>query len=171
MRAAISNFPRWVIATKGRSATASFLPASAMASPITRASMQQRPSPKARNTFSRNGSTISRSAPERRLAVTVQRFVLHPQLEADTFFIADWALSRVLLMNDARFPWLILVPRRPAPCELHDLSHAERMVLIEELARAGKHLKALTQAVKINTAALGNQVPQLHVHVVARCVA
>jgi diadenosine tetraphosphate (Ap4A) HIT family hydrolase len=100
--------------------------------------------------------------------VTVQPFVLHPQLEADTMFVADWALSRVLLMNDARFPWLIFVPRRPALCELHDLSHAERMALIEELARAGKNLKALTQAAKINTAALGNQVPQLHVHVVAR---
>ncbi|MFL5239158.1 MAG: HIT domain-containing protein [Rhizomicrobium sp.] len=100
--------------------------------------------------------------------MTVQPFVLHPQLEADTMFVADWALSRVLLMNDARFPWLIFVPRRPALCELHDLSHAERMALIEELARAGKNLKALTQAAKINTAALGNQVPQLHVHVVAR---
>ena len=74
----------------------------------------------------------------------------------------------MLLNDDARFPWLILVPRRPALCELHDLSHAERMVLIEEMARAGKNLKAITQAAKINTAALGNQVPQLHVHIVAR---
>jgi diadenosine tetraphosphate (Ap4A) HIT family hydrolase len=98
----------------------------------------------------------------------LQKFVLHHQLNADTRFVADWALSRVLLMNDARFPWLILVPRRASANELHDLLHAERMVLMEEIARAGKGLLALTGAAKINVGALGNIVPQLHVHVVAR---
>lgn len=95
-------------------------------------------------------------------------FALHPRLEADTVFVADWGLSRVLLMNDARFPWLVLVPRRANVTELHELAHAERMVLIEEIARAGGKLKALTGAAKINIGALGNVVPQLHVHVVAR---
>src|SRR5690348_17419271 len=71
-------------------------------------------------------------------------------------------------MNDARFPWLALVPRRAGVTELHDLAHAERMVLIEEIARASSALKAVTSATKINVAALGNIVPQLHVHVVAR---
>lgn len=95
-------------------------------------------------------------------------FALHPRLEADTALVADWGLSRVLLMNDARYPWLVLVPRRADLVELHDLNHAERMVLIEEIARASRWLKALTGAAKINTGALGNLVPQLHVHVVAR---
>jgi diadenosine tetraphosphate (Ap4A) HIT family hydrolase len=95
-------------------------------------------------------------------------FRLHPKLEADTTMVADWALSRVLLMNDARYPWLILVPRRAGTSELHDLKHAERMVLIEEMNRAGGGLKSLTAAAKINIGALGNMVPQLHIHVVAR---
>lgn len=95
-------------------------------------------------------------------------FQLHERLAADTTLVADWALSRVLLMNDARYPWLILVPRRAALSELHDLKHAERMVLIEEINRASLGLKTLTNAVKINVGALGNMVPQLHVHVVAR---
>ena len=95
-------------------------------------------------------------------------FHLHPQLEADTALVEDWGLSRVLLMNDARFPWLILVPRRAEMVEIHDLKHAERMVLIEEINRASTGLKAATGAAKINVGALGNVVPQLHVHVVAR---
>ncbi len=95
-------------------------------------------------------------------------FRLHLRLEADTTMVTDWALSRVLLMNDARYAWLILVPRRAGMSELHDLKHAERMVLIEELSRASAGLKSLTAATKINIGALGNLVPQLHVHVVAR---
>jgi diadenosine tetraphosphate (Ap4A) HIT family hydrolase len=95
-------------------------------------------------------------------------FGLHPRLEADTFFIADWALCRVLLMNDARYHWLILVPRRDALSELHDMSSQDRAVLAEEIARASAGLKAEAGARKINVGALGNIVPQLHVHVVAR---
>jgi diadenosine tetraphosphate (Ap4A) HIT family hydrolase len=71
-------------------------------------------------------------------------------------------------MNDARYPWLVLVPRRANLVELHDLDAADRAVVIEEIARAGSGLKALTGAAKINTGALGNLVPQLHIHVVAR---
>lgn len=95
-------------------------------------------------------------------------FELHPQLAADTVTIADWALSRVCLMDDARYPWLILVPRREELTEIHDLSHAEGLVLIEEIRRASDGLKRITGAAKINIAALGNLVPQLHIHVVAR---
>ncbi|MBI3676856.1 MAG: HIT domain-containing protein [Proteobacteria bacterium] len=98
----------------------------------------------------------------------MQSFSLHPRLEADTVLVADWGLSRVLLMNDARYPWLVLVPRRVGLTELHDLNHAESLVLTEELRRASSHLKALTGAAKINVGALGNLVPQLHVHVIAR---
>ncbi len=69
----------------------------------------------------------------------MESFALHERLAADTTPIADWGLSRVLLMNDARFPWLILVPRRAGLVELHDLKHAERLVLIEEIYRALRH--------------------------------
>lgn len=95
-------------------------------------------------------------------------FALDPRLAADTLVIGDLNLCRVLLMNDARFPWLILVPRRAGLIEIHELAPEERATLIEEAAFAGECLKALTGAKKINTAALGNSVAQLHVHVVAR---
>jgi diadenosine tetraphosphate (Ap4A) HIT family hydrolase len=95
-------------------------------------------------------------------------FALHERLSADTVFVCDWSLSRVLLMNDARYPWLILVPRRTDATELFDLSPSDRAVLMEETARASERLKVLTGAAKINVGALGNLVPQLHVHVVGR---
>jgi diadenosine tetraphosphate (Ap4A) HIT family hydrolase len=100
--------------------------------------------------------------------MAMDSFQLHERLAADTAYVADWALSRVLLMDDARYPWLILVPRRAGLSEIHDLKHAERMVLVEEINRASLGLKAITSAVKINVGALGNLVPQFHVHVVAR---
>ena len=98
----------------------------------------------------------------------MSHFVLHERLAADTHLIADWDLSRVLLMNDTRYPWLILVPRRESVTELFELSTEDRGLLVEETARAGALLKSCTGAAKINVGALGNLVPQLHVHVVAR---
>jgi diadenosine tetraphosphate (Ap4A) HIT family hydrolase len=95
-------------------------------------------------------------------------FALHPRLEADTAFVADWGLSRVLLMNDARYPWLVLVPRVADAVEIFDLFHTDRAVLMEEITRASQALKSVSGAQKINVGALGNLVPQLHVHVVAR---
>jgi diadenosine tetraphosphate (Ap4A) HIT family hydrolase len=95
-------------------------------------------------------------------------FALHPRLTADTFFVGDWPLSRLLLMNDARYLWLVLVPRRAGLVELHDVVPADRAALTDELLRAGAGLKSLTGAAKINTGALGNIVAQLHIHVVAR---
>ena len=95
-------------------------------------------------------------------------FALDPRLEADTAFVADWALSRVLLMNDCRYPWLILVPRRAGLVELFDLDAGDRHLLIDEVARASERLKTWSGATKMNVGALGNIVRQLHVHVVAR---
>ena len=95
-------------------------------------------------------------------------FKLHPRLEFDSVFVADWPLSRVLLMNDARFPWLILVPRREDLHELHDILPEDGSSLIQEVSRASRMLKMLTRATKINVGALGNLVPQLHVHIIAR---
>jgi diadenosine tetraphosphate (Ap4A) HIT family hydrolase len=98
----------------------------------------------------------------------MSEFVLHERLAADTAFVTDWKLARVLLMNDARYAWLVLVPRRAGAVELFDLSQADRADLMEETARAARLLKSARNAAKINVGALGNLVPQLHVHVVAR---
>ena len=92
------------------------------------------------------------------------------RLANDCAIIGDFPLCRVLLMLDARFPWAILVPRRIGLSELHDLSIADRSVLMDEVLETSAALQQLTQADKMNIAALGNIVGQLHVHVVARFV-
>jgi diadenosine tetraphosphate (Ap4A) HIT family hydrolase len=97
-------------------------------------------------------------------------FALDPRLAADTHEIGDLALSRVLLMNDARYLWLILVPRRADLAEIVDLDCEDRAVLIEEIARASEAVRTLPGVEKINVGALGNIVRQLHVHVVGRSV-
>ena len=95
-------------------------------------------------------------------------FSLDPRLAADGIGLGDLPLSRLLLMNDATYPWLILVPRRGGLVELTDLDAAERHLLMDEIALVSEALKAVTRPVKLNVAALGNMVRQLHVHVVAR---
>jgi diadenosine tetraphosphate (Ap4A) HIT family hydrolase len=95
-------------------------------------------------------------------------FVLHQQLAADGLFLADWPLCRVLRMNEATYPWLILVPRLTDTQEIVDLSAADRMRLMDEIAWASQALKDLRRPDKINVGALGNLVPQLHVHVLGR---
>ena len=95
-------------------------------------------------------------------------FALDPRLAADTHPVGDLALSSVLLMDDARFPWLILVPRRPALSELTDLSPEDAVIAFEEIRITVKVVQALARPDKVNVAALGNVVSQLHVHVVAR---
>jgi len=95
-------------------------------------------------------------------------FALHPRLAADTLAVTRLELCRVLLMNDRRFPWLILVPERADMREIHELDRADRSLLIEEIARAAAAMETLYKAHKMNVAALGNSVPQLHVHVIAR---
>jgi diadenosine tetraphosphate (Ap4A) HIT family hydrolase len=93
---------------------------------------------------------------------------LHPQLAHDTVPLGDLALSRVLAMNDANYPWLVLVPRRRDVVEIIDLDGAARTELMAEIARVSAALKTHTRCDKLNVAAIGNVVPQLHIHVVAR---
>jgi diadenosine tetraphosphate (Ap4A) HIT family hydrolase len=93
---------------------------------------------------------------------------LHPQLEKDTVPVGDLALSRVLLATDANYPWLILVPRLPALVELIDLEENAQVQLLSEVAAAARAVKNITECEKLNIAALGNQVPQLHVHIIGR---
>jgi len=98
----------------------------------------------------------------------VNSFVLDPTLQRDTHFICEMSLSTVLLMDDARFPWLIVVPRVVGARDLIDLDEAHRIVLWREVARASEALRTLCTPHKLNVAALGNVVEQLHVHVIAR---
>jgi diadenosine tetraphosphate (Ap4A) HIT family hydrolase len=93
---------------------------------------------------------------------------LHPQLERDTVNIGDLPLSRVLIIKDANYPWLLLVPRRLDVDEILDLDEVEQAQLMTEVTRVARALKAVTDCDKLNIAALGNIVPQLHVHVIAR---
>lgn len=95
-------------------------------------------------------------------------FALHERLVADTVHIIDWPLCSILLMNDSTYPWVVLVPRRHGVVEIHELDKDDRDTLMEELAEASQRLQNTTKAHKINVAALGNVVPQLHVHVIAR---
>src|SRR5690242_14029508 len=95
-------------------------------------------------------------------------FTLHPTLARDTVDVIRLPLCRVLLMNDRRFPWLLLVPERESIREIHELTPADRAQLIAEIAQAGQVLTHLVQPDKLNVGALGNIVPQLHVHIVAR---
>jgi diadenosine tetraphosphate (Ap4A) HIT family hydrolase len=95
-------------------------------------------------------------------------FTVQPQLAADTIAIGDLALSSVLLMDDARFPWFILVPRRPEISEMTDLSGEDAAGLMEEIRIATRVMLELAKPDKVNVGALGNVVPQLHVHVVGR---
>ncbi|MBN36488.1 MAG: diadenosine tetraphosphate hydrolase [Rhodospirillaceae bacterium] len=95
-------------------------------------------------------------------------FVLDPRLEADTRPVCDLTLSTVRLMNDARFPWLILVPMQPNLVELTELDPDQRHLLTEEIDGVSRVLGSIMSADKMNVAALGNMVRQLHVHVIAR---
>jgi len=95
-------------------------------------------------------------------------FALHPRLEADAAPVTRLALCRVLLLRDARVPWLVLVPERADVTELHHLPPAERALLMEEVAAASRVLEGLYRPDKLNVGALGNLVPQLHVHVIGR---
>ncbi|MEC8229987.1 HIT domain-containing protein [Alteromonas sp. 009811495] len=95
-------------------------------------------------------------------------FELDSRLHNDTFFVCDLTLCRVLLMNDSQFPWLILVPRKNDIAEIIDLTEHEQILLLQESATVSKVLQAVFTPFKLNIAALGNVVRQLHVHHVAR---
>jgi diadenosine tetraphosphate (Ap4A) HIT family hydrolase len=95
-------------------------------------------------------------------------FALDPRLELDTLPVAELPLSTVRLMNDARYPWLVLVPRRPGVVEVLDLAPPDQDLLWAEIRLCARVVRELWTPDKLNVAALGNVVPQLHVHVVGR---
>lgn len=95
-------------------------------------------------------------------------FMLDPRLEEVGLMLGDFALSRVFLLDDARFPWLMLVPRRKDVREILDLSEPDRQILFAETLRAAEALRSISKPDKLNIGALGNMVPQLHMHVVGR---
>ena len=95
-------------------------------------------------------------------------FVLDPRLAADTAFIADGPLSQVRLMDDTRFPWLVLVPRVNGVSEWLELDGGQQRLLLAEINQAGQLIRAQPGVEKLNIGALGNIVRQLHVHLVGR---
>lgn len=100
-------------------------------------------------------------------------FKADPAFEAGSVVVCDWTLCQVRLQDDARFPWLILIPRRGGLYEIEDLSPAERAALMDEVVRAGEMVRTLGQAAgrpvqKLNVGVLGNVTAQLHVHVIGR---
>ena len=95
-------------------------------------------------------------------------FTLHPNLKKDCIELGQLELCRVLLMNDSQFPWLILVPERENITEIYQLSYEEQQQLIRESSYIAEQLTTLYRADKMNIAALGNMVPQLHIHHVVR---
>jgi len=95
-------------------------------------------------------------------------FELHPQLAKDTHALGRFTLCRVLLMNDSQYPWFILVPERENIREVHELGDADRRQLWEESVQLSRALTEVFKPDKLNIAALGNQVPQLHVHHLVR---
>ncbi len=95
-------------------------------------------------------------------------FSLHPTLAADCLPVGQLPLCQLLLMNDARYPWLILVPRLPGLRELFEVPVPERTQLFNEIDQVSQTLLHLFEPDKLNVAALGNQVPQLHLHLIAR---
>lgn len=95
-------------------------------------------------------------------------FRLHPQLEQDCEQLGRFALCRLLLMRDANYPWCILVPEREGVTEIYQLSEADQLQLARESAQLAKVMATLFAADKMNIAALGNVVPQLHIHHIAR---
>jgi len=95
-------------------------------------------------------------------------FSLHPQLAQDTFFVGDFPLSTCRLMNDMQFPWLILIPRVPGITELYELSQADQEQFLRESSWLSSQLARVFRADKMNVAALGNMVAQLHFHHVVR---
>lgn len=95
-------------------------------------------------------------------------FELHPQLAADTVVVGDFPLCRLLLMNDRQYPWTILVPRRAALREIYELHESDQLRFWRESTQLSQTLMRAFDGDKLNVAALGNMVPQLHVHHIVR---
>jgi diadenosine tetraphosphate (Ap4A) HIT family hydrolase len=98
----------------------------------------------------------------------VAAFELHPQLQSDCIPLGCLPLCRVLLMNESRYPWLILVPERVGITEVFELDKADQLQLMHESGSIAEHLKRIFAGDKMNVAAIGNLVPQLHLHHVVR---
>ena len=95
-------------------------------------------------------------------------FSLAPELQKDCIELADWPLCKLLLMNDSQYPWFILVPRKEGVTEIIDLTEQEQLMLMQESAQLSRLLQSVFNPDKLNIAALGNMVPQLHIHHIAR---
>ncbi len=95
-------------------------------------------------------------------------FQIHPRLQQDSIKIAEFSLSELRLINDSQYPWLLLVPKRADMTEIYQLSSADQQQLQEESSLLAKTLAELYQADKMNIAAIGNKVPQLHIHHIVR---
>lgn len=95
-------------------------------------------------------------------------FRLHPQLHEDTIHLGDFPLCQLLLLKNATLPWYILVPMLPGLREIHDLSRAHQHQLVDESSQLAMLMQQLHSPSKLNIAALGNMVPQLHLHHIAR---
>jgi diadenosine tetraphosphate (Ap4A) HIT family hydrolase len=95
-------------------------------------------------------------------------FILHSKLAADTFEVLSLEVSQLLLMNDARYPWLILVPQVSGMRDLHNLPTKQYQAVTQEIVQVSEVVESLAQAHKMNVGALGNMVPQLHIHIIAR---
>jgi diadenosine tetraphosphate (Ap4A) HIT family hydrolase len=95
-------------------------------------------------------------------------FALDPRLANDTIPLGNLALCQVLLMNEQRYPWLILVPQRQNLSDLADLTEADSSTLMMEIRTASSALRAAVNPLKFNVAAIGNRVRQLHIHIIAR---
>ena len=95
-------------------------------------------------------------------------FELHPQLATDTVVVGDLPLCRLLLMNDRQYPWAILVPRKAGLREIYEMHESEQMRFWRESAQLSQTLMRAFNGDKLNVAALGNMVPQLHIHHIVR---
>ena len=95
-------------------------------------------------------------------------FQLHAQLKQDCFIVGQFELCLVLLLNDSQFPWFILVPQRENIREIYELQSEDQQLLIQESSYFSQKLATIFEAEKLNVAAIGNIVPQLHVHHIVR---
>ena len=100
--------------------------------------------------------------------MSTDAFQLAAEFERDSLWLADWPLCQLRVQNDANYPWFILIPRRVSMVEIIDLTEQDREQLWRESSHLSVFLKAEFQAKKLNVAALGNLVPQLHLHHIAR---
>ena len=98
----------------------------------------------------------------------IQVFHLDPQLEIDTIYVTELSLCQIRLVNDRRYPWLILIPKQNGLIEIHDLSKDDQSRLILEITTFTRVIEELFQPEKINVGSLGNVVSQLHIHVIGR---